>query len=52
MVTVIENEAARVARLREEVVEVQIQSMHHTGGDKNRRAACNDERKQPNERNI
>ena len=38
----VKNDAAGVARLGGEVVEVQIQSVHDTGGDKNRRAACND----------
>lgn len=42
MFTMVKNDAAVVARLGAEVAEVQIQSMHDTGGDKNRRAACND----------
>jgi hypothetical protein len=37
---VIENETAGVARLGAEVVEVEIERLHDTGGDKNSRAAC------------
>jgi hypothetical protein len=40
MFTVIKNEAAGVARLRAEVVEVQIQSLHDPGRDKNSRTSC------------
>lgn len=40
VVTVIENETAGVARLGAEVVEVEIERLHDTGGDKNSRAAC------------
>lgn len=47
----IENEAAGVARLGAKVVEVEIQSVHDAGGDKNRRAACMTQ-KTPNKKNI
>lgn len=40
MVTVIKNEATRVARLRAEVFKVEVQSLDDASGNENRRTPC------------